>query len=115
MTHAAQGALAYQKASGYRSAREQEADVFRRATGALRVAMEGGRMAQVRAVADNRRLWQAVTDLMTDPSNALPMDIRAGLISLGIAVRREMDRPDPNLSFLIGINENIIAGLVGEI
>ena len=37
-----------------RSQRDQEADVFRRANGALRAASDN--MARVRALADNRRL-----------------------------------------------------------
>ena len=52
-----------------------------------------------------------VTDLMRDPLNALPQDLRASIVSVGLAVQREMDRDEPDFDFLIAINENIAAGL----
>ena len=45
---------------------------------------------RVQAIADNRRLWMTVTDLMRDPLNALPPDLRASIVSVGLAVQREM-------------------------
>ncbi len=107
-------AKAYQQAASYRSTREQEADVFRHANFLLRRALSANRIERSRAVADNRRLWLTVADLMTDPANALPMETRAGLISLSLSVRREMAKDEPDIPFLIGINETIIAGLAGE-
>ncbi|MES2711404.1 MAG: flagellar biosynthesis regulator FlaF [Pseudomonadota bacterium] len=93
--------------------RLQEADVFRRVTGTLRAAAmgEAGDMRRVRAIADNRRLWLAVESALSHPANALPDQLRAGLISLGRAVRREMDTPAPDLGFLIDVNEQVAAGL----
>jgi flagellar protein FlaF len=108
------GAGAYQAAANCRGARQQEADVFRRATGALRASLNGRPIDRVRAVADNRRLWLAVSDLMTDPGNSLPKPLRAGMISVSLSVRREMDKPIPNIDFLIGINESITDGLAGS-
>jgi flagellar protein FlaF len=105
------GARAYEAATSRRSVREQEADVFRRAVGALKLARDGEPVSQTRAIADNRRLWLAVTDLMRDPRNALPDDLRASIVSVGLAVQREMDRPSPNFDFLISINEHFAAGL----
>ena len=107
----AQAARAYQASAGFRSVREQEADVFRRANGAIRAAKEGGALARVQAVADNRRLWNMVISLLTDPENALPTPLRASIISVGRAVQREMNREAPDFDFLIAINENIAAGL----
>ncbi len=101
----------YEASSGLRSLREQEADVFRRVNGALRASEGAGPVQRVRALADNRRLWQAVSDLMRDPANGLSRELRAGLVSIGLAVQREMDRDTPDVDFLIGINENIAAGL----
>lgn len=111
MKAARHGAHAYRAAASLRSQRNQEADVFRRANGALQAGLGAGGMARVRAIADNRRLWLAVADLMADPSNALPVETRAGLISLSLSVRREMERPEPDIGFLIGINSQIIEGL----
>ena len=48
---------------------------------------------------------------MSHPANALPDQLRANLISLGRAVRREMDTTAPDLDFLIDVNEQVAAGL----
>ena len=106
-----QAAQAYESAANHRSPREQEADVFRRAIGALRSARDADPLKRVRALADNRRLWMTVTDLMRDPNNALPEPLRASIVSVGLAVQREMDRDAPDFGFLIEINESIASGL----
>jgi flagellar protein FlaF len=108
-----QAARAYRAASAHRSLREQEADVFRRVTGALRAAREGTEMEQVKALADNTRLWMMVGDLLRDPDNALPAALRASVVSVGKALQREMQQPAPDLAFLIAVNEDITAGLSG--
>lgn len=110
MKHAAQ---AYQASSARRNPREQEADIIRQTIGALRSARTQGVVTQVRALADNRRLWMTVLDLVRDPDNALPAGLRASIVSVGLAVQREMDKDDPDFDFLIGVNENIAAGLSG--
>ena len=102
---------AYEASSGHRSVREQEADVFLRANGALRAARASGPVARVRALADNRRLWLMVVDLVQDPDNRLPAELRASIVSVGLTVRREMERDAPDFDFLIAINENLAAGL----
>lgn len=109
-----QAARAYEAASERRTTREQEADVFRRATAALKAARDGGPLMRVRALADNRRLWLTVGDLMRDPSNGLPLELRASIISVGLSVEREMDGEHPDLDFLIDVNENLAAGLTGR-
>ena len=109
-----QATRAYEAAATHRTDREQEADVFRRATGALKTARDADSLQRVRAIADNRRLWLTVTDLMRDSSNALPVELRAGIVSVGIAVQREMDLDAPDFDFLIAVNENIAAGLSGQ-
>lgn len=111
-------ARAYQAGAGHRSVREQEADVFRRASFVLRScahADEGvqASMARVRALADNRRLWSMVVDLVRDPANQLPVAIRANLVSIGLAVHRELDAAEPDLLFLADVNDQIAAGLSG--
>lgn len=107
-------ARAYGAARAARDPREQEADVFRRVTGRLRAVGGDDGPERVRAVADNRRLWLAVEAVLADPSNQLPAPMRAGLISLGRAVQREMDQDAPDLAFLIEINEQVAAGLAGR-
>jgi flagellar protein FlaF len=106
-----QAARAYENAATHRSQRTQEAEVFQRANGALRAARDLGPLPRVRAIADNRRLWITVTDLMRDSQNPLPDDLRASIVSLSLAVQREMDRAAPDFDFLISVNENIAAGL----
>lgn len=110
-----QAMRAYEAAATHRSQREQEADVFRRATGALKAAREGNAVQRVRALADNRRLWMAVHDLMRDPENGLPPDLRASIISVGMTVQREMDSDAPDFGFLIAVNENFATGLSGAL
>ncbi len=110
-----QAVNAYSAAVNHRSQRQQEADVFRRAIGALKAAREGDAIKRVRALADNRRLWMAVTDLMRDPDNALPVELRASIMSVGLAVQREMDQESPDFGFLIAVNEDLAAGLDGAV
>ncbi|HET6184193.1 MAG TPA: flagellar biosynthesis regulator FlaF [Acetobacteraceae bacterium] len=114
MTTTRQAAAAYEAAATHRDLRAQEADVFRYATGALKAAQHGDPVQRARALADNRRLWSTVVDLMRDPSNALPAELRAAIVSVGAAVQREMQGPAPDFAFLIGINEHIAAGLAGQ-
>ena len=111
MTRAAR---AYDAATTNRSQRAQEADVFRRANGALKTARDAGTIPRAQAVADNRRLWLTVTDLMRDPLNPLPDALRASIVSVGMAVQREMNHDSPDFDFLIAINENIAAGLSAQ-
>ena len=102
---------AYGAASVHRSVRQQEADVFRMTTARLRTARGDGPMARVRALADNRRLWMTVSDLMRDADNGLPVELRASIVSVGLAVQREMDRDEPDFDFLISINQHLAEGL----
>jgi len=108
-----QAMKAYAASSAHRSLRDQEAEVFRRATAALRSGRHANRVQQIRALADNARLWTTVIDLMRDPENALPPPLRASIVSVGLAVQREMQRDAPDFDFLIEINEDIAAGLSG--
>jgi flagellar biosynthesis regulator FlaF len=110
-THAIQ---AYRNASRYRSQRDQEADVFRHAIAGLRSSRDAARIQQIRALADNRRLWTMVTDLMIDPGNVLPDSLKASIISVGRSVQREMEQEQPDFDFLIAINESMAAGLAGQ-
>ena len=107
-------ARAYQASAGNRSPREQEAELFQRVNYAMRSAQAAGPIQRVRALADNRLLWNTVIDLVRDPQNKLPTPLRAGLISIGHTVQREMDRDDPDMTFLLGINEQIAAGLTAS-
>jgi flagellar protein FlaF len=108
---------AYRASRAALPTRAQEADVFRRVTGGLRAAQGFGPEAglrAIRALADNRRLWLAVEGVLIDPTNALPPPLRASIISVGRAVLREMEKDEPDLAFLIEVNENMAAGLTSQ-
>lgn len=107
-------ARAYEASAARRGWREQEADIFRRAIGALRQAQSAGAMERVRALADNRRLWTMVVDLVRDPANALPEPTRLAIAAIGLTVQREMERAEPDIGFLISVNENMADGLSGR-
>ncbi len=111
--HGMNAARAYQARSNDRSLREQEADVFRRATAALRQAQSGNEFDRVRAVADNRLLWNTLVMTLKDPQNGLPEALRGSIISVGMVVERELNASQPDFPFIIGINEQITAGLAG--
>ncbi len=107
-------ATAYGATAALRPARNQEADVFRQAARSLAAASKGRSIEQIRALSDNRRIWMSVIDLMRDPSNALPAQLRASIISLALAVQRESETEAPDFDFLISVNQNMAAGLDGQ-
>ncbi len=111
MLTASDAIQAYRAVSKYRSQRDQEADVFRHATAALKAARNGGPIQQIRALADNRRLWLMVGDLLHNPANSLPDPLKASILSVGLTVVKEIEEEIPDFDFLISINENITAGL----
>ncbi len=105
---------AYKARSADRNLREQEADVFRRATAALRHAQTSTDLDRLRALADNSMLWTSLVIALRDPDNALPASLRASIVSIGMTIQREHAAKTPDLSFLIGINEQITSGLMGH-
>ncbi len=112
--HGLKATRAYQTRAADRNFREQEADVFRRATAALREAQSADELTRTRAVADNRRLWGTLIAVLKDPDNTLPAPLRGSLISVGMVVQRELEADEPDLPFVIGINEQITAGLTSN-
>ena len=114
----------YRLSAARRSVRDQEADVFHRVNARLRAAMAcatgdaaaraGSAVVEAQALADNGRLWMTVADLMRDPANALPLPLRASILSVGAAVQRESRQAAPDWAFLIGVNEQVAAGLAGR-
>ena len=111
--HGLTAARAYQARSAERNLREQEADVFRRATAALRQAQHGEELDRAKALADNHLLWSTLVLVLKDPQNPLPPPLRGSIISVGMVVQRELASEEPDVPFLIGINEQITSGLMG--
>ena len=105
---------AYAASQGRRSLRDQEADLFLRANAALRQSRDLGPVPLIRALSDTNRLWRAVIDLVRDPDNALPTPLKASIVSVGLAVQREVERASPDIDFLIAVNSDLAAGLSGH-
>jgi flagellar biosynthesis regulator FlaF len=111
MSQTAYATRAYQAVVSRRDPREQEAELFRLINVQLREARDKDPLARVAAICDNRRLWALVLDLARDPANALPAELRGGLVSVAMAVRRELDKDNPDFDWMMSINESIAAGL----
>ena len=83
----------------------------------LRAAAKAGHGSRevVTALFQLRRLWGIFLDDLSSPENGLPDALRAGIISIGIWVNREIDRirsgATHDLSPLIEINQIIRDGL----
>lgn len=108
MTARPQGANAYRRSL---TPKQMEAEVFARATRAIRTAEGGSTLDRARALADNRRLWDAVHGAVIDPQNALPTPLRASIASIAIAVIRECEAEEPDLGFIAETNDHFAAGL----
>ena len=108
------GPRGYGATQRVRTLREQEADVFRRVNYGLKAALNGDAVDRARAVSDNRRLWFAIEAALVNPENQLPEVTRIGIMRLGRGVQREMENLEPDINFLIDINEQMIAGLSGD-
>lgn len=102
------GAGAYRRSL---TPKQMEAEVFARANRAIHAAAAGGPLATARAIADNRRLWDAVHDSVVDPANALPAPLRARIASIALAVIRECEADSPDLGFIAETNEHFAAAL----
>lgn len=83
----------------------------------LKAAAEAGTKSRecVVALYQLRTLWGVFLEDLANPENALPEAMRAGLISIGIWVNKEIDRvrsgAAEDLTALIEINEIIRNGL----
>ena len=108
------GPRGYGATQRVRTLREQEADVFRRINYGLKAALNSDAIDRARAISDNRRLWFAIEAALVNPENQLPETTRLGIMRLGRGVQREMENPEPDIDFLININDQMIAGLSGD-
>ncbi len=114
------GLQAYQQA---RARAEQPRDMEYRLFGQVTLAlMEAAQLPKTEfkrradALDWNRRMWQTLAMDCADPSNALPPQLRAQIISLSIFVRRqssEVLRGKEGFESLIELNRTIMQGLAG--
>lgn len=66
---------------------------------------------------DNQKLWTAIKYDLSQPDNAMPPQLKAGLISLALFVERQTGQViggGAGLGALIQINQSVIAGLSGQ-
>jgi flagellar protein FlaF len=111
----------YATAQSVRTDRDAEYAIFAKITHRLRAVDEDDRSVfpeLARAVGDNARLWSALAqDLMQD-GNALPVELRAQLISLAEYVRKHSNAVlsgHDKVAPLIDINTSIMRGLRGDV
>jgi flagellar protein FlaF len=97
--------------------RAQEGRALDQVLDSLRAAAKAGRGSRevVVALFQLRRLWTIFLEDLSSPENGLPEALRAGIISIGIWVNREIDRvrsgATTDLNPLIEINQIIRDGL----
>jgi len=97
--------------------RARERAAMDRVIGMLRAAQEKGPLSRerVEALFYLRRLWTIFLDDLEDPNNELPEQLRAGIISIGVWMMKEIDRArngaTSDLRAMIEINEIIRDGL----
>jgi len=74
-------------------ARERERQVFERCLELLKAADEKGAnsMEAIEALAFCRRMWATLLEDLASPENALPKELRAQIISIGLWVVREAE------------------------
>jgi flagellar biosynthesis activator protein FlaF len=101
----------------HQTMRARERAAMDRLIGMLRTAQEKGPESRelIDALFYVRRLWMIFIDDLNDPNNELPAQLRAGIVSIGIWMLREIDRvragQTTDLTPMIGINELIRDGL----
>jgi flagellar biosynthesis activator protein FlaF len=97
--------------------RARERQAMDRVIAMLRTAHEKGpgSRERVEALFYLRRLWMIFLNDLNDPNNELPEQLRAGIISIGIWMIREIDRvrggATDDLTPMIEINALIRDGL----
>jgi flagellar biosynthesis activator protein FlaF len=100
-----------------REMRARERQAMDRAIQLLRAAQETGPGTRevVDALFYMRRLWSIFMEDLSNPENELPEQLRAGLISIGIWINKEIERirtgKTKDLTPMIEINEIIRDGL----
>jgi flagellar protein FlaF len=105
-------------AAPVRTARDAEYAIFASVTHALRAADAKDFPALARAVTDNQRLWGTLAEDLMSEGNALPVPLRASLISLAEFVRKRSMAVlggRAGVEALVDINTMIMRGLRGDV
>ena len=72
---------------------------------------------RAQAVHDNRQFWQSLAIDLSEPTNELPEDLKARLISLAIWVTTysgKVLREEKTIDALIDVNKSVMTGLSGQ-
>jgi flagellar protein FlaF len=111
---------AYQRAAQRaENPREAEYRLFGQVTRALMDAAKADvsdLKTRIDALDWNRRLWSALATSCSDPSNTLPPEVRATIISLSLWVSKHSSavmRREEDFEPLIDVNRMIMQGLTG--
>jgi len=97
--------------------RARERGAMDRVIEMLRVARDAGPSSReaIEAIFYLRRLWAIFLEDLRNPENELPEQLRAGIVSIGIWMNKEIDRfragQTADLTPIIEINEIIRDGL----
>ena len=116
----AQAAIsAYRKTtSTTTSPRQQEHEIIGRVNHRLRGIMKKSDPVELaRAISDNQVLWTVLMADLQNPNNQLPPELKGMIISVGMAVMREMDQMGKravDIEFLVAVNQNLMDGLEGK-
>lgn len=109
----------YAAATAMRPARDVEYDAISRVTGLLRQADPQGRSPQsIAAVSKNNELWLILSADLMNPDNALPDELKAGLLSLaGFSIRHghAVMAGTATTEALIDVNMSVMKGLRGAV
>lgn len=101
----------------FRETRRRERDILQRLIRELSVAKQRGPLSPEAFEATNnlRRLWTVFISDLSNEENALPPNLKANLISIGIWMHKEADKLDSgrssNFDGLIEVNQLIADGL----
>ncbi len=102
-----------------RTARDAEYDAISRITRMLRQSDRSGRSPEaVMAVHRNNELWTLLATDLANPGNALPDEVKAGLLSLAAFSLRHgssVMAGNATTDALIEVNLSILRGLRGEV
>jgi flagellar biosynthesis regulator FlaF len=95
------------------SDREREARLFERMRGRVMLARQEGEfsLSRARTLADLHRLWTHVATLVSDDDNKLPTELRARIVSVAMAMLRDIDGDSPDLDFQAEVLQNFAEGL----
>ncbi|MFC2970551.1 flagellar biosynthesis regulator FlaF [Acidimangrovimonas pyrenivorans] len=66
---------------------------------------------------DNEQVWLMLRSDLSEPENALPPQLRAGLLSIALWIERQTNlvmRGTGNIGPLVEVNRSIIRGLAGD-